>query len=333
MDLQELKERQGWSLAKKIDHSLLVIETFISRTKGMCYVAFSGGKDSTALLDLVRIIDKTIPAVFVNTGNEWPDIIKFVRHLRDDKGYNIQEIHPKMRPYQVWQKYGFPLVSKSCSQGLYEIDHARDKEKVLSRIREAREKGGSFGMVSQRWEWLMDEPFKVSHLCCKMLKKDPSHNYTKETGRNPILGTMASESKLRMMSYVQTGGCNSFGENGEKIKSTPLAIWMEDDVWAYIKDRNLEIAEIYHKGVDRTGCVGCGFGIYVADDQRFDVLYNLEPRYYQAIMNYTNNGHTYREAVRKVLAVTGKELPDENGRIYFPDEFEKSINRVYDVEN
>ena len=36
------------------------------------------------------------------------------------------------------------------------------------------------------------------------------------------------------------------------------------------------------------------------------------------IMNYTNHGHTYREAVRKVMAVTGKELPDESGEIFFP---------------
>ena len=82
MDLKELQERQGWSLTKKIDHSLFTIETFLSRTDGQAYVAFSGGKDSTCLLDLVRIIDKSIPAVFVNTGNEYPDIIHFVRHLR-----------------------------------------------------------------------------------------------------------------------------------------------------------------------------------------------------------------------------------------------------------
>ena len=70
MTAQDLRERQGWSLKQKIDHSLFVIETFIARTDKQCYVAFSGGKDSCVLLDLVRIIDPTIPAVFVNTGNE-----------------------------------------------------------------------------------------------------------------------------------------------------------------------------------------------------------------------------------------------------------------------
>ena len=320
MDLKELHERQGWSLQKKIDHALFTIETFITRTNGQCYVAFSGGKDSSVLLDLVRIIDKTIHAVFVNTGNEYPDIIKFVRHLRDDKGYNIIELHPKMTPRQVWAKYGFPLVSKSCSQGLYEIDHARDREKVLRRIRTAREKGGSFSIIGERWEWLMNEDFKVSHLCCKILKKNPSNNYEHETGRHPILGTMASESRLRAIEYVKSGGCNSFGDQGEKVRSTPLAIWMDEDIWGYIHERNMEICNVYYMGCTRTGCVGCGFGCYAKDDERFRILFQLYPKYYEMIMNYTNNGVTYREAVRKVMRVTGKELPDESGEILFPIE-------------
>ena len=325
MDLQELKERQGWSLAKKIDHSLLVIETFITRTKGMCYVAFSGGKDSSVLLDLVRIIDKSIPAVFVNTGNEWPDIIKFVRHLRDDKGYNILEIHPKMKPYQVWQKYGFPLVSKA--QAEY-IDRWR-KNPHYGEIQQERAalRGWSFGKVSDRWKYLIDEPYCTSNECCAILKKKPSKDYAKETGRFPIIGTMASESDLRRTEYISRGSCNTFGEKPrDGVRSTPLAIWMDQDIWDYITTRQLEICEVYYRGAKRTGCFGCGFGCYNTEDSRFDLLYNLEPRYYRMVMNYTNNGHTYREAIRKVLAVTGKELPDENGRIYFPDEF--AINKI-----
>lgn len=72
MDLKELRERQGWSLDKKIDHSLYTIETFLGRLDGKAYVGFSGGKDSTVLLDLCRIIKPDIKAVFCNTGNEYP---------------------------------------------------------------------------------------------------------------------------------------------------------------------------------------------------------------------------------------------------------------------
>lgn len=83
MDIAELRERQSWPLMKKIDHALFTIDTFLGRTEGKAYVAFSGGKDSTVLLDLCRIIKPDIKACFVNTGNEYPDIVRFVRELKD----------------------------------------------------------------------------------------------------------------------------------------------------------------------------------------------------------------------------------------------------------
>ena len=317
MDLKELQERQGWSLKHKIDHSLFTIETFLSRTDGQCYVAFSGGKDSTVLLDLVRIIDKSVPAVFVNTGNEWPDIIKFVRHLRDDKGYNIIELHPKLTPRQVWEKFGFPLVSKA--QAEY-IDRFRKNPEYGRRQQEkAALRGWSFGKVSDRWKFLITEQFDTSNECCQILKKNPSKKYATETGRHPIIGTMASESDLRRTEYINRGGCNTFGEKmRDGFRSIPLAIWMEEDIWGYIRERNLEISDVYYKGATRTGCVGCGFGCWATEDKRFNLLYQLYPKYYRMVMDYTNNGHSYREAVRKVMAVNGKELPDESGEIFFP---------------
>lgn len=318
MDLQELKERQNWPLQKKIDHSLFTIETYLSRTQGMAYVAFSGGKDSTVLLDLVRIIDKTIPAVFVNTGNEYPDIIKFVRHLRDEKGYNIQEIRPKMTPREVWEKYGFPLISKA--QAEYINRFKKNPEYAVRQQAKAAERGWSFGKVSDRWKFLISEPYGVSNECCSILKKAPSKKYALETGRHPIIGTMASESDLRRTEYISRGSCNTFGEKArEGYRSTPLAIWLDSDIWGYIKERKLEICNVYYRGCKRTGCVGCGFGCYAKEDRRFNILYALYPKYYEMIMNYQNSGHLYREALRKVLAAVGKELPDESGEL-FPNE-------------
>ncbi len=43
------------------------------------YVSFSGGKDNTVLLDIVRKMYLGIEAVFVNTGLEYPEIVDFVK--------------------------------------------------------------------------------------------------------------------------------------------------------------------------------------------------------------------------------------------------------------
>ena len=74
------------------------------------------------------------------------------------------------------------------------------------------------------------------------------------------------------------------------------------------------IADIYSKGVRRTGCVCCGFGAHL-EQGRFDALYQLYPKMYHHIMAYTNNGVIFREAIRKVLAVNGLVLPDEDRQL------------------
>lgn len=308
MDLKELKERQKWTLDQKIDHSLGVIDQFISRLNGKVYVGFSGGKDSTVLLDLCRVIKPDIKAVFCNTGNEYPDIVRFVRELKNTEGYNIDIIYPKLKPKEVFEKYGFPLVSKSASAIIGKV-RRNPNGKVFENFVLNRE---SIFKLAEKWMFLIEEKFDVSEKCCYQLKKKPFHEYHLNTRLFPISGEMASESVQRQMKYLQAGGCNQFGDI---TISKPLSIWLEEDIWAYIKQRNLKIADIYHKGAKRTGCMFCGYGCQFKDDNRLQMCYNMYPKMYNMFMKYTNNGITYREAIRKVLAVNGLELPDENKQL------------------
>ena len=61
----------------------------------------------------------------------------------------------------------------------------------------------------------------------------------------------------------------------------------------------------------RTGCMFCGYGCQFADDNRLRLVHSMYPKMYDMFMGYTNNGVTYREALRKVLAVNKLYLPDE----------------------
>lgn len=49
---------------------------------GMVYVSFSGGKDSTVLKHIVDSMYYDVPALFVDTGLEYPEIRKFVNQVR-----------------------------------------------------------------------------------------------------------------------------------------------------------------------------------------------------------------------------------------------------------
>lgn len=313
MTIQELRERQGWTLEQKIDHTLGVIDQFISRLNGQVYVGFSGGKDSTVLLDLCRVIKPDIKAVFCNTGNEYPDIVRFVRELKNTEGYNIEIIYPELNPREVFEKYGFPLVSKEQSQSIYEIRHTKSQSVINRRLGLEPKYKNKPSVISDKWVFLTKEKFSTSDKCCECLKKKPFKKYEKDNHLYPIMGVMASESIMREKMYIRNGGCNSF--EGGRIKSLPLSIWLEEDIWKYIEMRNLKIADIYHKGAKRTGCMFCMYGAHFKDDNRLKMCYEMYPKMYNMFMNYTNNGVTYREAARKVLAVNGLVLPDENRQL------------------
>jgi len=77
----QLKQRQSLPLAGKIKLSISRIKHWYEQWEGQVYVAFSGGKDSTVLLHLVRSLYKKVPAVFVDTGLEYPEIRDFVKTI------------------------------------------------------------------------------------------------------------------------------------------------------------------------------------------------------------------------------------------------------------
>lgn len=74
------------------------------------YVSFSGGKDSTVLLHLVREMYPGIPAVFFDTGLEYPEIRKFARSFQ-----NVEFIKPKKTFKEVINHYGYPMISKQVA--------------------------------------------------------------------------------------------------------------------------------------------------------------------------------------------------------------------------
>lgn len=308
MTLEILRERQSWPLEQKIDHSLGAAEAFINycREHGRTpYVSFSGGLNSTVLLDLVRrVLDPQMKGVFCSTGNEFPDIVRFVRNTP-----NIEIIRPAMTPREVLAKYGFPLVSKEQAQSIYEVRHYKGEITLRRRLEGGTNRSAK---ISKKWLYLITEPYEVSHKCCEVLKKRPFRHYNTTTRSLAMLGTMAGESQLRQSQYIRRGGCNAFDEDPKKVHSAPLSIWTGADCWAYIRKYDVPYCPIYDvQGIERTGCVFCGFGAQM-DASRFRVLYERYPKLYCMAMNYTNNGYTYRHALRRM----GIELPDEQRELF-----------------
>lgn len=118
-DAARLKELQALPLDRKIAITQARIIEWFNFWEGNVYVSFSGGKDSTVLLDLViktiKAIDPTfeVPVVFSNTGLEYPEIQRFAK----SKGATF--VTPKMNIVEVIRNYGYPLISKEVSSAIY----------------------------------------------------------------------------------------------------------------------------------------------------------------------------------------------------------------------
>lgn len=169
-----------------------------------------------------------------------------------------------------------------------------------------------------KWKFLLFAPFSVGSRCCNVMKKDPAHRYAKETGRKPIVASLASESRLRTQKWLQNG-CNAF-DNKAPV-SNPMSFWTDNDVLQYIYEHKLPIASVYGDvvtvpsqislvpdenkveygttGVSRTGCVFCGFGCHLERGEgRFEKLKKSHPQLYDYIMRPKEQGGlNYKEVI------------------------------------
>ena len=296
---------QSLPLEIKIRMTKERIEQWYERWDGMVYVSFSGGKDSTVLKHIVDSMYDDVPALFVNTGLEYPEIQKFAMSQP-----NVVTVRPEMRFDEVLKVYGYPVISKMVAN---KVEGAKPENTRWLQLKGqfVNPKTGEYSQFNiQQWGFLLDAPFKVSDKCCAVMKKKPAKKYTKQSGRKPMLGLMAGESKARKDAWLKTG-CNAF--DLKEPQSQPMAFWTEQDVLRYIKKYDVPYCLVYGEiaptseeeqiqgqittfdilgeyegtllkttGLNRTGCIFCMFGCHLdKEPNRFQRLKETHPRQYQ----------------------------------------------------
>lgn len=296
---------------------------------GQVYVSFSGGKDSTVLKHIVDSMYNDVPALFVNTGLEYPEIQKFVREVKagtyDCFNSDVEIVRPEMSFKEVLSVHGYPVFSKETALC---IEYGRkalirgDEEKVQKYFygRRINPRTGEIyshmALSKLALDVALNSDIPISNNCCAVMKKKPADKYAKITGRKRIVGTLASESRLREKNWIKTG-CNAF--DGEKPCSQPLSFWTEQDILQYIKKYDVPYCPVYGEividesaddvldgqinifdelgdyrnagklkttGCDRTGCIFCMFGCHLEKEpNRFQRLKETHPRQYDYCIN------------------------------------------------
>lgn len=341
---EDLKALQSETLEQKFQRTLGKVGEWYNYWDGNVYVAFSGGKDSTVLADICArwcaLVGRTLYLVFVNTGLEYPEIQKHVKFfaewLREKYSIDVQLeiVRPKMRFDEVIKTYGYPIIGKRQANAISLARKNMENGEYTFRLRslgitaEQAEKSGlkmppeemleryersahrsKFNIYNYRP--LLNADFRVSDLCCNVMKKAPAAAYERRTGRKPILATMAAESAIRENAWL-ANGCNAF--NAKHKTSQPMSFWTEQDVLRYIKERGIPIASVYGAveyavdpeqmrweeidpemscfsteeqkqltttGCSRTGCIFCAFGCHLEKGRsRFETLKETHPRQY-----------------------------------------------------
>ena len=321
---------QGWSLEHKIQVSQTRIIEWYQKWDGKAYVSFSGGKDSTVLVDLSARVCKNLGYKLVlwysDTGLEYPEVKKHVKSFKQYliNKYNIEvELvidFPKDKNGKrvlfkdVILDKGYPVISKEVSEDVNIARNNPDSRAMQKFIRgsDYHKKYGDRWLL-EKYSYLIDAPFKISKQCCNIMKKNPSYKFQKETGLHLITGSMASESNLRKNEW-RMHGCNFF--DAKRPVSNPLSFWTEQDVLHYLVKFEIPYASVYGEiltnekgkyyttGLSRTGCFPCMYGVHLEKEpNRFQRLKVTHPKLWEYCMKPCSQGGLGEKEVLEYIGV------------------------------
>ena len=286
------------SLDDRIRDACHRIEELYYETNGKCYVSFSGGKDSTVLLALIKMCEEiytipenAIPAVFSNTGIELGITYDFVKRVKKEYYPNVVVIHP-VKPFSwVIEHEGKPLKSKMKSKDLRQYHYGKRSELLLLLLLGQCGTGklsSKHRLGDKDLHMVHDAfPIKPSNKCCDWMKKKPFEKYAKESGMlGNMQGIRLSEGGARESAAnvrLRSGGKLCTWVKNGIIQKAPIIDWSDEDVEEFIAKYNVPLSDAYTKfNFTRTGCMACPFARDVDNDLKY--LYFHEPNRYKASM-------------------------------------------------
>ena len=243
------------------------------------YISFSGGKDSTVLHYLIDLAlpNNKIPRVFINTGIEYNDIVKFVNDLAS-KDNRFVILKPTQNIKNVLETYGYPFKSKEHSLKVGRYQCGSRCKSVLNYKNGFENIKYSRFQCPKKLQYQFDSDFtlKLSDKCCYKLKKEPIHQWEKENNKTICLtGMRKSERGQRNhLNCIIT-------RNGKVVKFHPLVVVDNDFENEFVKKNSIELCKLYYApfNFNRTGCKGCPFALKL--QEQLDVMKEFLPNEYK----------------------------------------------------
>lgn len=185
-------------------------------------IQYSGGKDSTALLYVMRPWLHLARVVFCDTGAILPEIHEFIHETCYQLGARLEVIYPIMAVDQYTEEYGLPsdIVPFESTFSYREIMH---------------------GETNQLLQSYAD--------CCGQMIWRPLAQYIVDNNIQLVFrGSKKSDTRV--------GVPNAHIENGV-VYISPLWDWTHDDIFTYLKEQNVVLPPHYSEFNDSLDCWLC----------------------------------------------------------------------------
>jgi phosphoadenosine phosphosulfate reductase len=194
------------------------------------YVCISGGKDSSAIQELCIMAGVRCEFVHNHTSADKPETVYFIRREKERmeaSGHIFRIEYPRYKDGKqktMWNlipKHGFPTM------------------KIRWCCAELKEYGGigRYCITGVRWEE-----------SARRRNKRALHEISTKKKEEKVILNNDNDMKRRLVESCIPK---------RKFVLNPIIDWKEDDVWKFIKGRNLPYNPLYDSGYKRVGCVGC----------------------------------------------------------------------------
>lgn len=136
--------------------------------------------------------------------------------------------------------------------------------------------------MMKRVESVKGLPTRVKRWCCDEYKEQGGK------GKMKIIGVRIAESARR------AGIWREFRPDSKGTQMSylaPICYWTDEDVWAFIRSRNLPYCELYDQGFKRLGCVGCPMAGPAGQAKEFARWPKIEARWKRACFRFWDKWH------------------------------------------
>lgn len=123
-------------------------------------------------------------------------------------------------------------------------------------------------------------PTKLMRWCCEVYKERGGK------GCFRVVGVRVAESVSRSLRWREFFQSPTHG-----TMLAPIAYWTDEDVWNFIKSRNLPYCDLYDQGFKRLGCIGCPLAGKSGQDREFSRWPKYEAMWKRAVFKFYDRWH------------------------------------------